>query len=125
MQNHPDLYVAVSTRSNDRELDNKHVTLCYMKAEETKKLYINDIFPEKEVGEVVDVVYWERVNLTVAIVKCEQIVTANKFLDDAGFKYGYEFIPHVTICTGDESFNLKRLIGMYLILEKPYVRLRA
>lgn len=121
---HSDLYIAIRTMSELEALDDKHLTICYMPASETSKLNFNEIMPSHVSAKVTDVLYWERVNLTVALIDSEESRRAYQVLNRSGFTYDFEFIPHVTICQGDKTSEYRGIIGEEIIIGNPYIRVR-
>ncbi|TYG14975.1 hypothetical protein DJ541_23965 [Enterobacter asburiae] len=119
-----DLYIALRTESNTDILNDKHLTICYMSASATTKLDVNRIMPEPVVATVSKVEYWERVNLTVAIIDSPDVYGAHEVSKTAGFTYDLEFIPHVTLGYGDTTSEHQRLVGKALSIGNPYVRIK-
>lgn len=120
-----DLYVAIRTMSDIEALDDKHLTICYMTVSETSKLNVNEIIPSQVSAKVTDIVYWERVNLTVALIDSEESKSAYQMLTNNGFTYDLDFIPHVTIGKGDKTEENINLIGKEIMIGNPYIRLRS
>ncbi|WP_227160127.1 hypothetical protein [Enterobacter cloacae] len=119
-----DLYIALRTESNTDILNDKHLTICYMSASATTKLDVNRIMPEPVVATVSKVEYWERVNLTVAIIDSPDVYGAHEVSKTAGFTYDLEFIPHVTLGYGDTTSEHQRLVGKTLSIGSPYIRIK-
>ncbi|NLR52117.1 hypothetical protein HG694_01245 [Citrobacter freundii] len=119
-----DLYIALRTESDTDALSDKHITVCYMSASATSKLDVNSIMPQKAKASVVDVVYWERANLTVAIIDSPEAYCAYEASMASGFTYDLEFIPHVTLGCGDATSEHKNLVGKTLSIGSPYIRLK-
>ncbi|VTP12626.1 hypothetical protein PUATCC27989T_00438 [Phytobacter ursingii] len=120
-----DFYIALRTESITKELNDKHLTICYMQVSPTSKLDVNYIMPSSAEAEVSSIEYWEGVNLTVAIIKSKEAHEAYKSVSDAGFTYDLEFIPHVTIGSGDIVADCVHLVGKSLTVGNPYIRARA
>lgn len=72
---------------------------------------------------IADVQYWELVGLTVLILESELAVARNKYFTDLGFKYDYEYIPHVTIAQGDCAEEYMSMVGNSVYLHDEYVRI--
>lgn len=119
------LYVALRTKSDIEILNDKHVTICHMRTEPTSKLDVNSIMPEQVSAVIYDVVYWDRANITVAIISSPEVYLAQRLLLESGFIYDLEFIPHITISTGNISRECYGLIGNGLIICDPYIRIKS
>lgn len=119
-----DLYIALRTESNTDILNDKHLTICYMSASATTKLDVNRIMPEPVVAKVSKVEYWERVNLTVAIIYSPDVYGAHEVSKTSGFTYDLEFIPHITLGYGDTTSEHQRLVGKILSIGSPYIRIK-
>lgn len=119
-----DLYIALRTESNTDILNDKHLTICYMSASATTKLDVNRIMPAPVVATVSKVEYWERVNLTVALIDSPDVHSAYEVSKTSGFTYDLEFMPHVTLGCGDITNEHQCLVGKILSIGNPYVRIK-
>jgi len=119
------LYMAALSKSDLSALDNKHVTLSFSDTKATEKLSFNDLmgfFPCQ--GYVKDVVYWERADVTVALLNVENILEAQNYCASVGFDYDLEFIPHITLGRGDLVSESRDVIWRSLELVDCYIRLK-
>lgn len=115
-------YMAASVSSKNFPED-KHLTLSFCDLKATSKFSMRtmmDLFPCK--GFVVDVVYWSKPDVTVALVSCENIIAAQKYCEKAGFDYDHEFNPHVTLDYGDKREQFKHLIECEVKFDDVYLR---
>lgn len=121
------IYIAVKVKSEIEKLNAGHLTLAFQNINETSKLEITDLnncFPAN--GVVKDIVYWEKSNVTVALIENKEgnLYKAKKLCESAGFNYDMEFIPHVTLGRNNlinEHLNLK---GEEVSFSTPYIRLK-
>lgn len=119
------VYVAAISKSHHVELNDKHLTLSFGDAIETNKLSFSELmrfFPCQ--GYVKDVVYWERANVTVALLNVENILCAQKYCESVGFSYDLEFVPHITLGKGDVADESKALVGNSFELVDCYIRMK-
>lgn len=121
------VYIAVKTESEIQKLNDGHLTLCFLDANDTSKLDITGLsncFPSY--GVIKDIVYWEKSNVTVALIenKDRNLYKAKKLCEDAGFNYDMEFIPHVTL--GENNLVEENLLlkGEFISFASPYIRLK-
>ncbi|EMC1808337.1 hypothetical protein ACNEVU_001019 [Escherichia coli] len=119
-----DFYIALRTESDADILNDKHLTICYMSASATSKLDVNRIMPEQAEAKISAVEYWERVNLTVALIDSPDAHAAHKLSKIAGFTYDLEFMPHVTLGCGDTTKEHQNLVGKILTIGSPYIRIK-
>lgn len=119
-----DFYIALRTESDADILNDKHLTICYMSASATSKLDVNRIMPQQAEAKISAVEYWERVNLTVALIDSPDAHAAHKLSKIAGFTYDLEFMPHVTLGCGDTTKEHQNLVGKILTIGSPYIRIK-
>lgn len=96
-----------------------HVTLFFCNAEKLGRIRTYD---KESVCEIVDVQYWERVDLTVLILKSDLVNDRYEYYKNLGYGYDYEFIPHATVGKGDLTSEYKNHIGTSYIIGNEYVR---
>ncbi len=96
-----------------------HVTLCFAPCVKGAKIQTS-----QSIGwaRIVEITYWEHVDLTVLILKSDHVMKRHNYYKEAGYLYGLEFIPHVTVGTGDLCHEYMGLIGEKLMLSNEYVR---
>lgn len=106
-----------------RVLDSKidgHITLCFCETKKSGKVSTHN---GNGVATVIDVVYWERVDLTVALVDCDLAMERHEYYKSNGYDYDHEFIPHVTIGKGDLVADNLAINGERLIVGNEYIRI--
>lgn len=117
-------YIAAKMEPSDCSFfDNAHLTLSFGDTKETQKLSMKKLlsfFPCT--GNVIDIVYWPNVNLTVALIDSPEILDAQKYCESVGFNYDLDFLPHVTLCKEDLSNDLKHLKGKKIHFHDVYIR---
>ena len=96
-----------------------HVTLFFCNAEKLGKFRTSN---EEGLCYIVDVQYWERVDLTVLILKSDFINERHEYYKSLGYGYDYEFIPHATVGKGDLVDKYKDKIGLSYFVGNEYVR---
>lgn len=119
------VYIAALSKSDLPALDNKHVTLSFGDTKATKKLSFNELmrfFPSQ--GYVKDVVYWERADVTVALLNTENVLEAQRYCASVGFDYDLDFIPHITLGRGDLVSESKDVVWQSLELVDCYISLK-
>lgn len=121
------VYIAVKTESEIQKLNESHLTLSFLDVNDTSKLDMTELsncFPAN--GIVKDIVYWEKSNVTVALIenKDGNIYKAKKLCEDAGFSYDMEFIPHVTLGKNNLVEENSFLKDKCISFASPYIRLK-
>ena len=119
------VYLAAVSKSDVELLDNKHVTLSFGDTKATDKLSFNELmrfFPCQ--GYVKEVVYWERPDVTVALLNTENILSAQKYCQSVGFDYDLDFIPHITLGKGNLVDKFKEVEWQNFELVDCYIRLK-
>lgn len=70
---------------------------------------------------VKEIVYWEHVGLTVALVDSPDSHKRFEQLKQLGFKYEHEFVPHITIGKGDLVEEHQALVGVKVFIVGEYM----
>lgn len=65
------------------------------------------------VAKVTDIKYWEKADVTVALVTAPSAPIHNKKMMELGLTYEHEFIPHITLCKGNDVAKYESLVGTY------------
>jgi len=115
-------YMAASVASENFPSD-KHLTLSFCDLKATSKFSMKtmmNLFPCK--GFVVDVVYWSKPDVTVALVASENIIKAHEYCQSVGFDYNHEFNPHITLDRGNKTEMFSHLICSEVEFDDVYLR---
>lgn len=109
----------------ETEEDQFHLTLMFAPLKATPRFYLQDLGLKSYGCDVTDVVYWEHVGLTVALIKNKKTLQArfDMYSDDLGFVYDYEFVPHVTLGKGDLTSEYNYLIDTPVDLYGEYIKI--
>ena len=102
----------------DAQIDG-HITLCFCDANKSGKVSTHH---GHGIATVIDVVYWERVDLTVALVDCDLAIERHEYYKANGYGYDHDFIPHITIGKGNLADEMLSLKGDKLVVGNEYVR---
>lgn len=107
-------------------LENLHVTVSFMKVQETGYLDFSKL-PMNIQVEVDKLEYWPGPDITVMLVKSETLMKVRGDLETSGFTYeDHEFKPHITLCKGDSTglSNLILPLCRYVQLTSPYLKVK-
>ena len=96
-----------------------HITLFFCDAEKLGKFRTSN---KESVCEIIDVQYWEHVDLTVLILKSDLINERHNYYKSLGYGYDYEFIPHATVGKGNLVDKYSGEIGTAYFIGNEYVR---
>lgn len=96
-----------------------HVTLCFAPCVRGKKVETSFHFGG---ATVLNVVYWEHCDLTVALVKCYLAEDRAKYWAQRGYGYTLGFVPHFTLGKGNVVNKHQYLIGKTFTLGHEYCR---
>lgn len=96
-----------------------HVTLFFCDAVKLGKLKTSN---RESRCTVIDVQYWEHVNLTVLILESDLINERRNYYKDLGYSYDYEFIPHATVGRGNLVDEYRGKIDKSYLVGNEYVR---
>lgn len=97
-----------------------HITLCFCDARKAGKFSTSNA---KGAATVINVEYWDRVDLTVLTVDCKLAIERHEYYTDLGYTYDYDFLPHITMGKGDLTNELMHLKGERLIVGSEYARI--
>jgi hypothetical protein len=97
-----------------------HVTTMFSDLVPTSRLYGGI---ESGLAKVIDVQYWKEPDITVLKLKAPIAVRHYNDYTELGFIYDHEYIPHATLCKGNQKNKYLGLIGEVMTLSDPYVRL--
>lgn len=115
-------YMAASVSSKNLPED-KHLTLSFCDLKATNKFSMKtmmSLFPCK--GIIVDVVYWPKPNVTVALISSENILKAHEYCKSVGFDYDHDFNPHITLDRGNKTEMFNHLIYSEVGFDDVYLR---
>lgn len=104
----------------DFPVPNLHVTTMFSDLIPTPRLYGGI---DNGLAKVIDVQYWKEPDITVLKLTAPIAVRHYHEYCNLGFKYDHEYIPHATICKGNQKNKYLNLIGEVMTLSDPYVRL--
>lgn len=114
------LYTAVKTQNDFYKELNGHITTTF--TEVNKKLPKVCFSGFNACGTVVGIEYWEEPKVTVAIIDCPKLHTLHGGLIKSGLSYEYEFIPHITLTSGeDKTKDFLKLIDEEVLIYGEYV----
>lgn len=104
--------------------DKFHLTLMYAPMKATSRFYFGNSGSLGYGSDVLDVVYWEHVDLTVALIKNTKNIQKrfDFYSNDLGLEYGYEFVPHVTLGSGDLTDEYGYLKNTPVDLSNEYMK---
>ncbi len=97
-----------------------HITLCFCEANKGDKFSTSGA---KGIATVINVEYWDWVDITVLTVDCKLAVERHEYYSSLGYTYDYEFLPHISMSKGDTTKELMHLKGEKLIVGSEYARL--
>ncbi len=97
-----------------------HVTLAFMQPTRTKKASTTQNTGN---GTVIDIVYWENCDLTVALIQSDFVMQRFQYWQSLGYSYEYEFKPHFTLAKGNCVDYYSYLISKEIVLGEEYFRL--
>ena len=124
------LSVSPATKSDSPIFEGKHITMSFMAPSNTKALSSLKIIAAIETAgflTIVDVVYWEKAKVTVAIPSVTRsLVEIKTLVEQAGHIYkGYKWLPHITIGYGkDQTEEYRHLVGQQIRLSDFYIKLK-
>lgn len=111
---------ALSVISTDADLFGKHLTLSFCDAVKSGKFQTSIM---EGPARIIDVQYWERVNLTVLILDSDFARARHEYYQSLGYTYDLEWIPHITYGKGNLVDNIKdSYLDRNLILGREYAR---
>lgn len=121
-------YIGLCVSSDIRCLQDKHVTIAYNDIDKsTGRLDMVKLATMANCMAVIDdIEYWEGADVTVAVLTSPNAVKAHKLCVESGYRYNYEFRPHVTLSPGDVSKDAslrEELIGRHIQLGNPYIKI--
>lgn len=101
----------------------KHITLAFTPLEHGCKL--PKVSTTERVGtcEVVEVKYWPEADVTVAIVTSNLVDERHRYYMSNGYTYHKEFIPHITLGSGDLTASFGHLVGCSYYVGNEYFRI--
>lgn len=101
--------------------DKHHVTLSF--CEMTPKMNKVSTSKTESICRVDSVVYWPKPNITVGLVSSMFITNRFEYWQKNGYTYDHEFIPHITLGSGDVVSEFSHLIGEALPVHSEYFRI--
>ncbi|BBL19189.1 hypothetical protein KIT04_020 [Vibrio phage KIT04] len=126
------LYIAVDAKVSSTPRSHRpfpenpggHITLAFMDVAETDKLYTCNLNFLYEPATVVGVEYWAHSDVTVLLIDAECLLAARDYLEQQGFTYDHDFIPHITVAKGNKAKDYKDYICCSVSLEHTYLRVK-
>ena len=116
-------YIATRVKSELEVMNDKHITLAFADTQATSKLEVGSLSLGVS-GCITEVVYWSHVDLTVALVDSSLLCELQTRLSAGGFKYDYEFLPHITLGKGDLTSENKNIEGNSIGFKTPYIQIK-
>jgi hypothetical protein len=98
-----------------------HVTTMFAPIVATQRM---QTVPDSEQCKIVSVEHWADPDITVAVLKSHLAEARHRYFSDAGFKYGHEYIPHITLCKGNHVSKYQGLISYPVVLGHEYIRFK-
>lgn len=105
--------------------DRFHLTIMYAPMKATGRHYLGQAGTLGYGTDVEDVVYWKHVDLTVAVIRNTNNIQRrfDKYSKELGFEYEHEFIPHITLGSGDLTDKYAYLKGTDVDLSTEYMKI--
>lgn len=97
-----------------------HITLCFCDAVKAGKF---STASHTGMATVINVEYWSHVNLTVMTVECGMAIERHEYYKSLGYTYDYDFVPHITIGSGDLTSEYIHFKGEKLKVGEEYARI--
>jgi hypothetical protein len=116
----PFFHTALSVISKGK-LKGKHITTMFSEFTGSGKFSTSTSIGN---AHIIDVVYWENVDVTVALVDCAFAWDRYEFFTSLGFNYDLEYQPHITVSkeSGNCVEEFKHLIGTSVTIGKEYFK---
>ncbi len=105
--------------------DKFHLTVMFAPLKATPRFYLDVAGILTHETEVIDVVYWAHVDLTVALVNNTSSIQHrfDTYSNDLGFEYDYDFVPHVTLGSGNITKKYSYLKNTDIDLFDEYIKI--
>lgn len=122
------LYAGLNAKFLDKKekhpFDHFHLTLMYGELKATPRFYLGEHGMRGHGTNVEDIVYWEHVDLTVAIINHTKYLQDrfDFYSKELGIEYDYEFVPHVTLGKGNLVEEHAYLKGTDVDFSDEYIR---
>lgn len=116
-------YAGLPINSQCGAINGGHITTMFSGLVPTGRMETTPTSVVTSFGSVVAVEYWPGPNKTVALVDCPCAITAHNNWKSHGFKYDYEYRPHITICDGDETERYQSIVRTKFTVGSEYIRL--
>ena len=113
------VYTALKTKSREHKELNGHITTSFM-AVKGKMPKLSTCVNES-VATVVDIKHLVGGDVTVAVVDCHLANSRRSHFESIGLSYDYEFIPHITICSGNCVDDYQHLVGEFAYCGDEYI----
>lgn len=97
-----------------------HVTVMYGDLRPTAKLQISQHLSR---ATVVSVEYWSKPNVTVLVLESVRATDRFQYYSQ-WITYGYRFIPHVTVATGNVVDEYQEYLGAEFVLGDEYIQIK-
>lgn len=115
-------YAGLPVVSEQPELNGHHITTMFATLIPTERFHSGEA---ARTGHVESVVYWPQCDKTVALVNCPYAGLRHAYWSKHGFKYDYAYVPHITICDGDQAYHMQHLVGVTFNVTREYIRLMS
>ena len=105
----------------DNELKDKHITTMFSEFSGNGAFSTST---EEDLAIITDIVFWEKAGVVVALVDCDLAHKRHQFFVNQGYKYDYEYKPHITLeyTKKDKTNKYKHLIGKRLWIGMEYFK---
>lgn len=113
------VYTALKTKCKEHKELNGHITTSFMKVEGKMPKLTTCV--NESIATVAEIKYLEDGNVTVAVVDCHLAYSRHNHFNDIGLTYDYEFIPHITLCSGNKVGDFSHLVGEFAYCGDEYI----
>lgn len=115
------VFFHTALRVLDNELKDKHITTMFSEFIGQGAFSTST---EDDIAIITDIVFWEDAGVVVALVDCDLAHKRYQFFVDQGYKYDYEYKPHITLeYTKINKINdYKNLIGKKVLVGMEYFK---
>lgn len=99
-----------------------HITTMYAPLKPTGRITTDS---SVHTAKIIDVVYWEHVDLTVALVESEFATSCYNKWVERGFDMEFDsYVPHITVGKGDQTETFHWMKGSNYQIGREYVRIK-
>lgn len=115
-------YAGLPVVSEQPELNGHHITTMFAPLIPTDRFHSGEATRS---GRVESVVYWANCDKTVALVWCPYAGLRYGYWASKGFKHDFPYVPHVTLCDGDQAYHMQHLVGASFSVTREYIRIMS